>query len=724
MKFRKGAVQPNASVVGLWHLDGNSLDSSGHGNNGTDTAVTYGIAYGKFGQGASFNGSNSTISLSSSASPTGSNPRTISAWIYYKGTASGYELVYGAGGTGTTHGSFNINIVNDGSNNEQVYLQLWYDDQFTVNFPTGYFNNSWHNIVVTYSGGTTANLCIYVDGVAPAWGSGGHNIVTPSTVSTTNYIGGPTNGYFNGYIDDVSIYPVALSAAEIAQMYVAGMQKHTTGRNFAQRILNAFSTYTQNLSATASSSVSLAKGMLWTKALSVAGTAITSLGKVATHFINLVLGGGSVSSGPNYPTSAVDQLNGDHWTNPTYVEVADSQYADGLSQYTLSGMTGDLYITGFGFLIPPGSTIDGVFMEMYCYQNDTTNGITDAGIYLLKGGIKSGSDMSVYTAWPSTVAIRNYGGSSNLWGTTLTPSDVNASNFGVSINASTLIANTYHAYIDYVRLTVYYTKNGMQGITSLSKNMTAYRTLSLSEVATIYLSNITTFLKTISVSMSGLVYVLQQTTFYKSLSVAVTGLISIATGGITLISMAAQATGVVSIGRFIQKTISVSVSGLVSIGRFFWKGLAATGTGIVLVGKMLERTFVAGATGLVSLAKGFLYSRTLSVAASSSVSLIKTHLKNLSATASGLASMTFGKIHLILLQVQAIGTVSIVQLKTFYRTFLVSPVAKVLLYVNGHLILWAMRIKGTATWTKRTIGSILWTKRTKGSNNWIPRIKP
>ena len=720
MKFRKGAVQPNASVVGLWHLDGNSKDSSGHGNNGTDSNITYGTQYGEFGQGASFNGSSSTISLGNPTNLQITGNWTIGAWVKLSSLPANYMAVaeYGASATDYAHYGMVISYVTSGK--VSMFSGSGGNTYFESN--TVLSTGVWYFICTVLSGTGSGQAKIYINGRLDATGTLGN----PTSSTGNFYLGSWRNaaGYFNGYINDVSIYPVALSAAEIAQMYVAGMQKHTTGRNFAQRILNAFSTYTQNLSATASSSVSLAKGMLWTKALSVAGTAITSLGKVATHFINLVLGGGSVSSGPNYPTSAVDQLNGDHWTNPTYVEVADSQYADGLSQYTLSGMTGDLYITGFGFLIPPGSTIDGVFMEMYCYQNDTTNGITDAGIYLLKGGIKSGSDMSVYTAWPSTVAIRNYGGSSNLWGTTLTPSDVNASNFGVSINASTLTANTYHAYIDYVRLTVYYTKNGMQGITSLSKNMTAYRTLSLSEVATIYLSNITTFLKTISVSMSGLVYVLQQTTFYKSLSVAVTGLISIATGGITLISMAAQATGVVSIGRFIQKTISVSVSGLVSIGRFFWKGLAATGTGIVLVGKMLERTFVAGATGLVSLAKGFLYSRTLSVAASSSVSLIKTHLKNLSATASGLASMTFGKIHLILLQVQAIGTVSIVQLKTFYRTFLVSPVAKVLLYVNGHLILWAMRIKGTATWTKRTIGSILWTKRTKGSNNWIPRIKP
>lgn len=42
-------------------FEGNSNDSSGEGNNGTDTNITYGTAYGKYGQGALFNGTTSKI---------------------------------------------------------------------------------------------------------------------------------------------------------------------------------------------------------------------------------------------------------------------------------------------------------------------------------------------------------------------------------------------------------------------------------------------------------------------------------------------------------------------------------------------------------------------------------------------------------------------------------------------------------------------------------------
>ena len=45
----------------LLHLNGNSNDSSGNGNNGTDTNITYSKNYGKFNEGANFNGSTSKI---------------------------------------------------------------------------------------------------------------------------------------------------------------------------------------------------------------------------------------------------------------------------------------------------------------------------------------------------------------------------------------------------------------------------------------------------------------------------------------------------------------------------------------------------------------------------------------------------------------------------------------------------------------------------------------
>ena len=52
----------------LAHLNGNSNDSSGNANNGSDTNITYSLANGKLGQGAGFNGSSSLIDYGNPAS--------------------------------------------------------------------------------------------------------------------------------------------------------------------------------------------------------------------------------------------------------------------------------------------------------------------------------------------------------------------------------------------------------------------------------------------------------------------------------------------------------------------------------------------------------------------------------------------------------------------------------------------------------------------------------
>ncbi len=52
----------DANLVAYWRMEGNSNDSKGS-NNGTDSNITYSNANGRFGQGAAFNGTTSSILL-------------------------------------------------------------------------------------------------------------------------------------------------------------------------------------------------------------------------------------------------------------------------------------------------------------------------------------------------------------------------------------------------------------------------------------------------------------------------------------------------------------------------------------------------------------------------------------------------------------------------------------------------------------------------------------
>lgn len=64
----------------LLHLEGNSTDSSGNGNNGTDSNMVYGLGNGRFGQGVVSNGVASNISIPTTVS-WGSNNYTIAFWV-------------------------------------------------------------------------------------------------------------------------------------------------------------------------------------------------------------------------------------------------------------------------------------------------------------------------------------------------------------------------------------------------------------------------------------------------------------------------------------------------------------------------------------------------------------------------------------------------------------------------------------------------------------------
>lgn len=98
-----------------------------------------------------------------------------------------------------------------------------------------------------------------------------------------------------------------------------------------------------------------------------------------------------------------------------------------------------LYATNFGFSIPSGNTINGIAVAA-TYQN----GGTDYTTKLLKAGSLVGSNLATGATSPTSATIVTWGGSSNLWGTTWTYSDINNSSFGVAfaINITSTVGTT------------------------------------------------------------------------------------------------------------------------------------------------------------------------------------------------------------------------------------------------------------------------------------------
>jgi hypothetical protein len=126
-----------------------------------------------------------------------------------------------------------------------------------------------------------------------------------------------------------------------------------------------------------------------------------------------------------------------------------------------NGSTNYLKVTGFGFNIPSYASICGVRVEIEKRATGLAVGawVRDNDVRLVKANAVAGTDGGDdATDWPGTESWYTYGGTTDLWGTTLTPAEVNSPNFGVAISASIrgLLAVFPSANIDNIRMTVYY----------------------------------------------------------------------------------------------------------------------------------------------------------------------------------------------------------------------------------------------------------------------------
>ncbi len=118
-------------------------------------------------------------------------------------------------------------------------------------------------------------------------------------------------------------------------------------------------------------------------------------------------------------------------------------------------LSATLIVTGFDFsALPPNATISGFQVVITKSAGGTT--VSDNLISLRKAGVTVGTNKASASIWANTNTASNYGGISDLWGSTWTPADLNAT-FGVAIQAIRGTANgTDKALVASVSVTVNY----------------------------------------------------------------------------------------------------------------------------------------------------------------------------------------------------------------------------------------------------------------------------
>lgn len=204
-----GAVLADSPAL-YYRLDEGSgptaADSSGNGRNGTyGSGLTFGISGALLtdtDSAVAGSRSGTVVTVGASGLPSGGAARTFEAWFQ---TAEGrfQDLV--------DYGDFDLAL----ANGNQIFLRNSSDH--SLNTPYSVIDNRWHYLAASYDGAGT--LTIYLDG--QQLGTIGFSLNT--STSGSFLVGNGVSAPFNGGLDEVAMYPSALTAARLGQHWAAGV---------------------------------------------------------------------------------------------------------------------------------------------------------------------------------------------------------------------------------------------------------------------------------------------------------------------------------------------------------------------------------------------------------------------------------------------------------------------------------------------------------------------
>jgi hypothetical protein len=215
------ALRSDANLIGYWRLEGNSTHTTA-GPDGTDTAITYGIANGRYQQGASLNGSTSTISFGNNLGIANGSPISIAFWAKPAGTTDKDIIIK----SGTDSSTTNYTAGVFGGKWAFGYHPALSDQVWKSG--TTPSTTKFTHVCYTYTFGTGSSLKEYLDGVdttsGGSWNLGDGNGIAPTGLNAL-YFASPSSAklylgsFYSGLLDDVCIFSRILTAAEVQSLY-------------------------------------------------------------------------------------------------------------------------------------------------------------------------------------------------------------------------------------------------------------------------------------------------------------------------------------------------------------------------------------------------------------------------------------------------------------------------------------------------------------------------
>ncbi len=186
---------------------------------------------------------------------------------------------------------------------------------------------------------------------------------------------------------------------------------------------------------------------------------------VANSTALMNLNGQCISTGAHSPTTITNDasIGTLPWLNFNDVVSSNGVRATATSTAIVLGGQQSNYLktTGYGFSIPLTATVCGISVEFEKSASAfllPTAYVEDLSVNIVKGGIIYPTSLAQGANWTSTDTYYTHGNGGEAWGTTWTPAEINASDFGVAISARIVSILSFFptARIDHVRVTVHY----------------------------------------------------------------------------------------------------------------------------------------------------------------------------------------------------------------------------------------------------------------------------
>lgn len=156
------------------------------------------------------------------------------------------------------------------------------------------------------------------------------------------------------------------------------------------------------------------------------------------------------SVGQDYTGTNVGSTN---WTNPGNVTANDGSNANVVLGPSVDTKWLDSH--SYGFAIPSDATVLGIVGTAEI-TGSTTGKLK--GFQLLKAGVLAGTDKAPNLSFTGSLTVHNYGSSTDLWGTTWTPAEINSTGFGLALYVGGTFAGGAVIDVDYMQVTVYYSQ--------------------------------------------------------------------------------------------------------------------------------------------------------------------------------------------------------------------------------------------------------------------------